>query len=109
MSKLFTFLKESDSESIRRSHRRRAKEIAVSMSKQTSENKNAPTRHDVVKTIGSTDSGVKDNRPGCGPVSDTDGRRTAAVVGKLYVPSVDGGGYSAGPNGLIIATVCKAW
>ena len=43
MPKLFTFLKESDSESIRRSHRRRAKEIAVSMSKQTSENKNAPT------------------------------------------------------------------
>ena len=43
MSKLFTFLKESDTESIRRSHRRRAREIAVSMSKQTSENKNAPT------------------------------------------------------------------
>ena len=43
MPKLFTFLKESDSESIRRSHRRRAKEIAVSMSKQTSENKNAPS------------------------------------------------------------------
>ena len=43
MSKLFTFLKESDSESIRRSHRHRAKAIAVSMSKQTSENKNAPT------------------------------------------------------------------
>ena len=43
MPKLFTFLKESDSESIRRSHRRRAKEIAVSMSKQTSENKNALT------------------------------------------------------------------
>ena len=43
MSKLFTFLKESDTESIRRSHRRRAKEIAVSMSKQTSESKNAPT------------------------------------------------------------------
>ena len=43
MPKLFTFLKESDSESIRHSHRRRAKEIAVSMSKQTSENKNAPT------------------------------------------------------------------
>ena len=38
MPKLFTFLKESDSESIRR-----AKEIAVSMSKQTSDNKNAAT------------------------------------------------------------------
>ena len=43
MPKLFTFLKESDSESIRRSHRRRAKEIAISMSKQTLDNKNAPT------------------------------------------------------------------
>ena len=41
--KLFTFLKESDSESIRRSHRRRAKEIAVSMSKKTSDNKNVAT------------------------------------------------------------------
>ena len=43
MSRLFTFLKESDAESIRRSHRRRAKEIAVSMSKRTSANKDAPT------------------------------------------------------------------
>ena len=43
MSKLFTFLKESDSESIRHSHRRWAKEIAISMSKKTSESKNAPT------------------------------------------------------------------
>ena len=56
MSKLFTFLKESDSESIRRSHRRRAKEIAVNMSKQTSENKNAPTdttlsRRSVQRTV----------------------------------------------------------
>ena len=43
MPKLFTFLKESDSEAIRRSHRRRAKEIAVSMSKKTSDNKNVAT------------------------------------------------------------------
>ena len=41
--KLFTFLKESDSESIRRSHRRRAKEIAVSMSKMALDDKNAAT------------------------------------------------------------------
>ena len=108
MSKLFTFLKESDAESIRRSHRRRAKEIAVSMSKRTSESKDASDRHDVVMTIGSTYSGIEDNRPGCGPVSNTDGRRTPAVVGKLYLPSVGGGGYSTctGPDGLIIATVC---
>ena len=40
MSRLFTFLKESDA--IRRSHRRRAKEIADSMSKKTSSSKEAP-------------------------------------------------------------------
>ena len=40
MPKLFLFLKESDSESIRRSHRRRAKEIAVSMSRQASVTRN---------------------------------------------------------------------
>ena len=43
MPKLFTFLKESDSELIHRSHRRRAKEIAVSMSKKASDNKNVAT------------------------------------------------------------------
>ena len=43
MPKLFTFLKESDSESIHRSHRRWAKEIAVSMSKMASVNKNIET------------------------------------------------------------------
>ena len=43
MPKLFMFLKESDSESIRRSHRRRAKEIAVSMSKQASVTNNVVT------------------------------------------------------------------
>ena len=43
MPKLFLFLKESDSESIRRSHRRRAKEIAVSMSKQESVTRNVVT------------------------------------------------------------------
>ena len=40
MPKLFLFLKKSDSESIRRSHRRRAKEIAVGMSKQASVTRN---------------------------------------------------------------------
>ena len=42
MPRLFTFLKESDAESIRRSHRRRAKEIAASMSKRTSSIKEVP-------------------------------------------------------------------
>ena len=39
MPRLFDFLKETDAESIRRSHRRRAKEIAASMSKGASTNK----------------------------------------------------------------------
>ena len=39
MPRLFDFLQEADAESIRRSHRRRAKEIAASMSKGVSTNK----------------------------------------------------------------------
>ena len=39
MPRLFDFLKEADAESIRRSHRRRAKKIAASMSKEASTNK----------------------------------------------------------------------
>ena len=39
MPRLFDFLQEADAESIRRSHRRRAKEIAASMSKGASTNK----------------------------------------------------------------------
>ena len=42
MSRLFAFLKEADAESIRRSHRRRAKEIVASMSKGTSPSKEVP-------------------------------------------------------------------
>ena len=42
MSRLFTFLKDSDADSIHRSHRRRAKEIATSMSKRTSSSREVP-------------------------------------------------------------------
>ena len=42
MSRLFAFLKEADAASIRRSHRRRAKEIVASMSKRTSSIKEVP-------------------------------------------------------------------
>ena len=42
MTRLFDFLKEADAESIRRSHRRRAKEIAASMSIGASSNKELP-------------------------------------------------------------------
>ena len=40
MPKLFLFLRESDSETIRRDHRRRAKEIATGMTRQTSVTRN---------------------------------------------------------------------
>ena len=42
MTRLFDFLKEADAESIRRSHRRRAKEIAASLSKGASSSKEVP-------------------------------------------------------------------
>ena len=55
MTRLFDFLKEADAESIRRSHRRRAKEIAASMSKGASSKKEVPvvttsTRRSVQRT-----------------------------------------------------------
>ena len=42
MTRLFDFLKEADAESIRRSHQRRAKEIAASMSNGASSSKEVP-------------------------------------------------------------------
>ena len=64
MSRLFTFLKESDTELIRCSHRRRAKEIAASMSKRTSSSKEAPadttlSRRSVQRTAVSKITGRK--------------------------------------------------
>ena len=44
MPRLFLFLKESDSESIRRSHRRRARELAAGMSQQTSVTRNVGSK-----------------------------------------------------------------
>ena len=68
MPKLFMFLKESDSESIRRSHRRWAKEIAVSMSKMASVNKNIATetmvsRPAAQRTVVSKITGCDAGRP----------------------------------------------
>ena len=56
-------------------------------------------------TVGSTYSGLEDNRSGNGPVSNTDSRRASAVVGKLYLPSIGRERYSTGTDGLVIATV----
>ena len=96
MSRLFAFLREADAESIRRSHRRRAKEIAASMSKRTSSSKEVPaattsSRRSVQRT----------------PVSKITGRKASAIVGKLYLPPVGRERYSTGTDGLIIATVYK--
>ena len=44
MTNIFLFLKESDSESIRRSHRRRARELAAGMSQQASVTRNVMSR-----------------------------------------------------------------
>ena len=56
-------------------------------------------------TVGSTYTGLEDNRSGSGPVSYTDGRKVSAVVSKFYLPSVGRERYSAGTDGLVIATV----
>ena len=105
MSRLFAFLKEADAESIRRSHRCRAKEIAASMSKKDLIEQGSSGRHHFVTTVGSTYTGLKDNRSGIGPVSNTDGRKASAVVGKLYLPSVGRERYSTGTDELVIAMV----
>ena len=90
MPKLFTFLKESDSESIRRSHRRRAKEIAISMSKKTSESKNAPTdttmsgrsvQRTVVSKITGRDTGLS--------LIPTAGGRPRSSASSIYRRSVE--------------------
>ena len=107
MLRLFAFLKESDAESIRRSHRRRAKEIASSMSKKTPSRfeKGCSDRYHFFTTVGSTNTGLEDHRSGSGAVSYTDGRQASAVDSKLCLPSVGRERYSAGTDGLVIATV----
>ena len=72
MSRLFTFLKDSDADSIRRSHRRRAKEIATSMSKRTSSSREVPA------ATSSLQRSVK-----CTPVSTITGRE----LGPSLVPT----------------------
>ena len=90
MSKLFTFLKESDAVSIRHSHRRRAKEIAVSMSKRTSESKDAPTdttlsRRSVQRTVVSKITG-RDVGPS---LKSTAGGRPRSLASSIYRRSAE--------------------
>ena len=72
MSRLFTFLKDSDADSIRRSHRRRAKEIATSMSKSSSSSREVPA------PTSSLQRSVQ-----CTPVSTITGRES----GRSLVPT----------------------
>ena len=75
MPKLFLFLKESDSETIRRSHRRRAKEIATGMTRQAS-----VTRNVVSETILS----------GPAPQRTVVSKLTGRNAGKSLVPPAGG-------------------
>ena len=103
MSRLFTFLKDSDADSIRRSHRRRAKEIATSMSKRTSSSREVPAatsslQRSVQCTPVSTITGRES-----GPSLVPNGRQSPSCVGKIYLQSVGGGRYSTSTDGLVIA------
>ena len=90
MARLFTFLKESDAESIRRSHRRRAKEIAASMSESTSWNMEAPadtnlSRRSVQRTAVSKITG-REMGPSLLP---TDGGRPRLLASSIYRRSAE--------------------
>ena len=83
MPKLFLFLRESDSETIRRDHRRRAKEIATDMTRQAS-----VTRNVVSETITS----------GPAPQRTVVSKLTGRNAGKSLVPPAGGtAGSAVGP------------
>ena len=108
MPRLFTFLKDSDADSIRRSHRRRAKEIGTSMSKRTSSIREVPAatsslQRSVQSTPVSTITG-RESGPSLVPMA----WQSPACVGKIYLQSVGGGRYSTSTDGLVIATVYQA-
>ena len=107
MPKLFLFLRKSDSETIRRDHRRRAKEIATGMTRQASVTMNvvsettmsgpAPQRT-VVSTLTGRSAGKS-----LVPAS----RRYNRVGRRSYTRPFEGRRHSSSPNGLIIASVRK--
>ena len=90
MSRLFTFLKEADAESICRSHRCRAKEIVASMSKGTSSSKDVPaattsSRRSVQRTSVSKITG---RETGPSPIP-TAGRRLQLSANSIYRRSAE--------------------
>ena len=88
MPKLFLFLKESDSESIRRSHRRQEKELAVSLSKQTSVTRSVvsetmqsgPATH---RTVVSKLAGRNAGQSLVPPAGGTTGSSVGSVTGRM--------------------------
>ena len=117
MTRLFDFLKEADAESIRRSHRRRAKEIAASMSKGASSSKEVPaattsSRRSVQRTPVSKIKG-REAGPSLIPTAERCPQLSASSIYRRsaekdtvhYLPSVGRERYSAGTDGLVIATV----
>ena len=90
MTRLFDFLKEADAESIRRSHRRRAKEIAASMSKGASSSKEVPaattsSRRSVQRTPVSE---IKGREAGQSLISTAE-RRPQLSASSIYRRSVE--------------------
>ena len=90
MSRLFTFLKESDAESIRRSHRRQAKEIAASMSKRTSSSDEAPADTTVSRrSVERTAISKKTGREAGPSLIPTVGGRLRSSASSIYRRSVE--------------------
>ena len=105
MRNIFKFLKESDSETIRRSHRRRARELAAEMSQPASVDRKVMSM--TVRSGPVPQGTVVSNRMdqnGGYIISKTD-RRDIGVIRNYSIWPFEGGGYGTGINGLIVAPV----
>ena len=105
MTNVFLFLKESDSEAIRRSHRRRARELAAGMSQPAS-----VTRKVMSKTIqsgpGTTeDCGFEYDGTNGGHIISNASRRGVWDVREFSKWAFERRGHGAGSDGFIIAPV----
>ena len=90
MTRLFDFLKEADAESIRHSHRRRAKEIAASMSKGASTSKEGPaTTTSSRRTIQRTPVSKIKGREHCPSLIPTAGRCQKLSTNSIYHRSAE--------------------
>ena len=90
MPRLFTFLKETDAESIRRSHRRRAKEIAASLSEGTSSSKEVPAATTSSRWLVQRTPVIKITGRESGPsLIPTAGRRPQLSASSIYRRSAE--------------------